>query len=161
MTIVRQAYRVREFAIVVHAWLSGERFDITAKFPEGTGRDERALMMQTLLAERFHLQVHRETRNMQGFALTVAKNGLKIRPVEDKGDRNANTSDGSFVMEQRSMDDIAGQLTNVLRQPVQNETGLKGVLTFSLTYSPERGLPASNTDPVGPSIFTVSKSSLG
>jgi uncharacterized protein (TIGR03435 family) len=64
-------------------------------------------------------------------------------------------------MEQRSMDDVASQLTNVLGQPVQNETGLKGVFTFSLTYSPDRGLAASNTDPAGPSIFTALEEQLG
>ena len=70
-----------------------------------------------------------------------------IQPVEDKGDRNANTGDGRFLMEQRPMDDVASQLTNVLGQPVRNETKLRGVYTFSLAYSPDRGLVASNADP--------------
>jgi uncharacterized protein (TIGR03435 family) len=99
LDIVRQAYGVRQFAIVAPAWLSGERFDVTAKFAAGASRDDRRLMMQVLLAERFHLTVHHETKRVPGFALKVAKNGPKIRPVEDKGDRN------------------------VLNQPVRNETG--------------------------------------
>lgn len=161
LTLVRQAYGVREFAIVAPAWLSGERFDISAKFSEATTREDRRLMMQTLLAERFHLRVHRETREMQGFALIVAKKGPKIQPVEDKGDRNANTGNGRFLMEQRPMDDVASQLTNLLGQPVQNETKLTGVYTFSLMYSPDRGLGASNADPAGPSIFTALEEQLG
>lgn len=59
------------------------------------------------------------------------------------------------------MDDVASQLTNLLGQPVQNETKLTGVYTFSLMYSPDRGLGASNADPAGPSIFTALEEQLG
>jgi uncharacterized protein (TIGR03435 family) len=62
------------------------------------------------------------------------------------------------------MDGIASQLTNVLREPVRNETSLKGVYTFSLAYSPDRRVGANEaepSEPSGPSIFTALEEQLG
>jgi uncharacterized protein (TIGR03435 family) len=59
------------------------------------------------------------------------------------------------------MDGIASQLTNVLREPVRNETSLKGVYTFSLAYSPDRRAGANEAEPSGRSIFTALEEQLG
>jgi uncharacterized protein (TIGR03435 family) len=56
-----------------------ERFDISAKLPEGASEDQIPEMLQALLADRFKLAVHRETKEQPGYALTVAKSGLKIK----------------------------------------------------------------------------------
>jgi uncharacterized protein (TIGR03435 family) len=62
-------------------WLGDERFDITAKVP-----DEK--MLQALLIDRFGLVFHHETQIRAGFALVIARNGVKIRPVPDEGGHN-------------------------------------------------------------------------
>ncbi|HEX3879099.1 MAG TPA: TIGR03435 family protein [Bryobacteraceae bacterium] len=160
-SLVQMAFGIPNFAITAPAWLPGERFDITAKFPEGTSPAERRLMMQALLTDRFHMVFHREKKAIPGFALIVAKNGPKIQPVKDNGDRNANTGGGRFIMEQMPMDDVARQLTGKLGQPVQNETGLAGVFTFSMTYNPDNGMSGKAEDSTIPSVFTALEEQLG
>ena len=161
LTMVKMAFGVPDFRVVAPAWMAGERFDVTAKFAEGSTGDQRRSMMQTLLAERFHLAYHREDRLVPGYALVVAKGGPKIHPVADKGDRNANTGATRFIMEQMPMEEVANQLTGKFQQPVKNETGLDGVYTFSLVYSPETVMKSSENEPAGPSIFTAFEEQLG
>ena len=59
--------------------LDTEKYDIVATIPRGASETDFKQMLQNLLAERFQLAVHRETRERSGYALVVAKNGLKIR----------------------------------------------------------------------------------
>jgi len=60
-------------------WLDTERFDITAKVPEGTTKEQMKVMLQNLLADRFKLALHRETKEMAMYALVVGKNGPKMK----------------------------------------------------------------------------------
>jgi uncharacterized protein (TIGR03435 family) len=118
-------------------------------------------MMQILLVERFNLAVHRETKTSQGFAMVVAKNGLKIQPVEDTGGHRTNASNGSIRLERATMPQFADTLTRQLRQPVQDATGLKGVFNFTLTYTPDRGQNANGAEQAGLSVFTALQEQLG
>src|SRR5690242_17961542 len=77
--LIALAYNIREFQIAgAPAWAGTEHFDIEAHPPHGTGtskgRDTRE-SMQAVLADRFHLTVHREDKEQNIYALTVAKNG--------------------------------------------------------------------------------------
>jgi uncharacterized protein (TIGR03435 family) len=56
------------------------RFDFVAKVPAGTTKEEFRRMLQNLLAERFHLALHYEQKEMPVFTLTVAEHGLKMKP---------------------------------------------------------------------------------
>ena len=67
-------------------WSGGERFDISAKLPEGTSRDQVPAMLQNLLRARFNLAVHREYREEPVYALVAAKGGPKLQPVSQSGD---------------------------------------------------------------------------
>ena len=60
-------------------WLDWDRFDVLAKAPQATTRENLNLMLQNLLADRFKVKFHWDTREIDGFAMTVAKNGPKIR----------------------------------------------------------------------------------
>ncbi len=81
---------------IPHYLLSGmtaagpERFEITAKAPEGATKDQVKLMWQNLLAERFKLTVHHEKKEISGYELVVAKGGLKVKesapPPPENGD---------------------------------------------------------------------------
>jgi uncharacterized protein (TIGR03435 family) len=160
-SIVQYAFSTRSFGVAAPDWLSTTRFDVTARFAAGTSRAECKAMMQELLIERFKLETHRETKRLQGYAITLAKSEPKIRPVEDTGGRNADTGGDRFKMEQVSMAQFAGQLTGRLGQPVEDATRLKGVFTFNLTYTPERGLDENSAQDSGPSIFTAVQEQLG
>src|SRR6202158_6181888 len=73
----------REYALGGPDWLTTERFDIQAKFPADTTPQQVRQMTQALLAERFKLTLHRESKQLPIYALVVGKNGPKIQAVED------------------------------------------------------------------------------
>jgi uncharacterized protein (TIGR03435 family) len=77
--LMRVAYKVKPFQISGPEWLSAERYTITAKMPAGATRDQVPEMIQSLLAERFKLAFHRETKEQSVYALTVMKSGLKLQ----------------------------------------------------------------------------------
>jgi uncharacterized protein (TIGR03435 family) len=67
------------------SWINSFGYDIEAK-PEGaTDPKHMWLMLQTLLADRFKLALHRETREIPVYALTAAKDGLKLPPAKEAG----------------------------------------------------------------------------
>jgi uncharacterized protein (TIGR03435 family) len=80
-----RAYEVKDYQIVGPSWLGSDRFDITAKFPEGATKKDVPAMLQNLLAERFKMTMHREKRELPVYALVVGKNGPKLK----KADENA------------------------------------------------------------------------
>jgi uncharacterized protein (TIGR03435 family) len=79
--LILEAFHISKYQLVAPAWLETARFDIQAIVPKGSTMEERRSMLQTLLAERFHLRFHRETREVSGYRLTVAKGGLKLREL--------------------------------------------------------------------------------
>jgi uncharacterized protein (TIGR03435 family) len=83
--LITQAYRLSGYQLVGGpSWLDSERFDILAKAPEGSGPDQTMLMLRGLLAERFKLKVHGETRETQIYALVLARNDGKLGPKLSK-----------------------------------------------------------------------------
>ena len=77
--LIQNAYQLQAFQIVGGPeWINSERYDVEAK-PEGnTPREQMWKMLQTLLADRFHLALHRETRDVPGYALTLGKGAVKL-----------------------------------------------------------------------------------
>lgn len=76
---IRTAYQVKEYQISGPDWLNSARFDIVAKLPEGAAIDRVPAMLQALLADRFKLSLHRETKEHAVYALLVGKNGAKLQ----------------------------------------------------------------------------------
>ena len=64
--------------IVGPPWLRSSRYDIDAKIPAGTTNDQFRIMLQNLLAERFHVTLHHEMRDLPGYGLTVGKGKVKL-----------------------------------------------------------------------------------
>jgi uncharacterized protein (TIGR03435 family) len=79
VSVLIRAYDVKVYQVTGPAWLSSDRYDIAAKIPESTNKEQCNLMLQSLLAERFHLVLHHETRELQGYELAVGKSGPKLR----------------------------------------------------------------------------------
>jgi uncharacterized protein (TIGR03435 family) len=65
------------------AWIESEWYDINAKVPPGATQDQVNRMLQNLLAERFGLKLHHESREVSGYELVVSKNGSKLKPAAD------------------------------------------------------------------------------
>jgi uncharacterized protein (TIGR03435 family) len=78
--VIQFAFGVKTSQIAGPEWLAIDQFDLAAKIPEGATKEQFQLMLQRLLAERVALQFHRETRDLDGYNLTVAKGGPKMQP---------------------------------------------------------------------------------
>jgi uncharacterized protein (TIGR03435 family) len=79
MDVLMRAYDVNSDRITGPSWLGTERYDILAKLPDGVSKEQIPAMLQTLLAERFRMTVHRETKEQSVYALVVGKDGPKLK----------------------------------------------------------------------------------
>lgn len=80
--MITRAYNLKFWEFSAPDWLKtfqGPKFDISANIPEGATREQFQLMLQNMLIERFRLKVHRETREVQIYELSIAKNGPKLK----------------------------------------------------------------------------------
>jgi uncharacterized protein (TIGR03435 family) len=77
--LLTTAFRVKPYQISGPSWMSEQRFDILAKIPEGGSTDQVPEMLQALLAERFGLKYHRESKEHEMYGLVVGKNGPKLK----------------------------------------------------------------------------------
>jgi uncharacterized protein (TIGR03435 family) len=74
-----RAYQVKNREIFGPGWMDSVHFNLTAKVPTGASKDDSAAMFRNLLAERFHVELHRENRILPAYSLTVAKGGVKMK----------------------------------------------------------------------------------
>ena len=81
--LVIDAYGVKSYQVSGPDWMNTLRFDIVAKVPAGATPEQLKIMLRRLLADRFQMTVHRESREVQGFALEVGANGLKLKEIKD------------------------------------------------------------------------------
>lgn len=81
--VLCKAYGVERYQISAPPWLDQERFDITAKIPPNTTKAQFQRMLQSLLADRFKLDLHKEAKPLPVYALLIAKNGLKLKVSSD------------------------------------------------------------------------------
>jgi uncharacterized protein (TIGR03435 family) len=123
-------------------WIKSDRFNVDAKVedPSKATEEELLQMLQALLTERFSLKLRRETRDMPGYGLIVAKNGPKLH--EAKGDEvsgrfgpNFKPGPGpnTFTARAYSMPMLADVLM-FLGDPVVDKTGLAGKYDFTLSW---------------------------
>lgn len=77
--LINMAYGVRDYQVTAPSWMDTARFDITAKVPDGATKDDYRLMLQNLLAERFKLVVHKDSKEVPIYALLVGKSGAKLK----------------------------------------------------------------------------------
>jgi uncharacterized protein (TIGR03435 family) len=148
LQLVSVAYKVRVDYITGPSWASDLRFDIEGKMPEGAKNSETNEMLQSLLADRFALQFHRETKTASGYAMVVAKDGPRFEPAVESSAPPADPEEMKRRMEKMmeemrkptggprpasswrsataTMDQVASTLASWLHAPVVNETGLTG-----------------------------------
>ena len=78
--LLMSAYGVKADQISGPGWIESERYDIEAKVPPGATKAQFSLMLQNLLADRFKLALHKDAKEFSVYELTVAKDGLKMKP---------------------------------------------------------------------------------
>jgi uncharacterized protein (TIGR03435 family) len=105
---------------------------LDAKFPPNTGEKDVALMMQTLLAERFGLHLHRETRAQNSYALLPGKTKFKLQPVAPGESSQMTNRSGHATMKKSPLADLAEWLSSRLEYLVEDMTGISGVYDIKL-----------------------------
>jgi uncharacterized protein (TIGR03435 family) len=131
---VEWAYHLKDYQVTGPGWIDNERFDIVGKAADPVRDDELRKMLQTLLADRFKLVFHRETRELPVYALTVGKEGSKMKQSEGEGESNLKPKGARPVItaDHTSMTQLAELLSQPLRRPVIDMTGLKGGFDFTI-----------------------------
>ncbi|HEY4045691.1 MAG TPA: TIGR03435 family protein [Acidobacteriaceae bacterium] len=195
--VISQAYGIREDLISgAPSWVDSARYDIEAKVagPDVAelpklSVDQRGSMLQSLLADRFELKAHRETKELPVYELVIAKNGPQLKEAKP-GDTYANGIKGPDGVAHAGMMRIGpGQLTGQgipmttmvkllsrqLHRTILDKTGLTGNYDITLQWAPEEGpspmfprpggaqqeTAPPSPDSSGPSIFTAIQEQLG
>ena len=166
---VRQAYAVKDYQIEGPAWTATERYDITAKVPPGTTPEQRRAMEQNLLADRFRLKIHNETKEMQVYALMPAKGGVKVQPdpADAKPGYTRFKGAGHIEAVRLSFAQFAETISRFVDHPVVDRTDTPGLFDFKLDFAMDPALlmlpgtaakaaaRAESPDQDLPSIFTA------
>jgi uncharacterized protein (TIGR03435 family) len=137
-------------------WLDSEFFDVNAKAADGAHLSYELLqpLLQQLLQQRFHLVAHRETRNLPGYVLLVAKGEPRVH-ITKGGAPYGYIFSGKLRLQNSDMDAFAGALVSPVGRPIVNKTGIQGNYDIKLDYA--EGV----TDSPLPSIFTALQEQLG
>ena len=173
------AYGLKSYQISgATGWMDADHYDIVATLEDTSenglaGKDQPRLRqqhegariraaLQALLAERFHLKIHRETKIVPGYALLVAKSGFKLTPIESDSLPNMHSDGRKLTAERWSMGRMADFLASQLNQPVIDQTHIEGIFNLKLEWSPEDlGGRAPSSPLQAPSIFTAIQEQLG
>jgi uncharacterized protein (TIGR03435 family) len=170
--LIQRIYAVQESQIVGGPpWMESgsDRFDITAKIETDTppSTDQLWVMLQRLLADRFALKFHRETKMRQGYALVPGKTGPKLGEAAGAVP-NLMANRGQLQASHVSMSMFINFLSRYLGRPIFDGTGLGGSYDFKMTWTPgetEQALPAGDNaaavDSAATSIFSALQDQLG
>jgi len=190
-SLVCMAYGLSDYQVSGGpGWVDSDYYDVNAKMDDSTmemlgklapGQAQlmRQQMLQAVLAERFKLTIHRETKQVPVFTLVVAKSGPKMHPsapttaaADGNNGPNGQRPQGMMRMgwetdamtltaEGISMEGFTPQLAGMLRSTVENKTGLKGNYDFTLRYTPDEVRDAMNSSSFAPPIFAAVQEQLG
>ena len=151
--LIRAAYGLDDYRIAGGPkWIDNDKFSVVYK-PVGP---QASLMLRALLADRFKLASHMETRELPIYALTVVKGGPKMEKADQPGGTSAG---GAMIRGTMDMSVLSSYLSSILGRGVTDQTGLKGAWKFSLKWTPD-DQPAAATGNA-PSLFTAIQEQLG
>jgi uncharacterized protein (TIGR03435 family) len=150
--LLAEAYRLQMNQVLGPGWLDRNEYDVDAKATGAATREQMALMLRSLVAERFKLTQHSEMREMRVYELVVGKSGSKIRPMSD-GETATARAGFHFHGDLRQFADLlAVQLSipapanpaeparaSASPIPVLDKTALPGIFDFSVDIHPELG----------------------
>lgn len=136
-SVVQWAYHLQTIQVTGPGWLESDRYDIIAKAAGPASPDQLRSMTQTLLAQRFKLGFHKETKEMPAYVVTVAKGGHKMKPSEGEGDMEVKPSANRMVasFSHVTLARLAEMISSPLQGVVVDQTGLKGEWDFTLDAS--------------------------
>jgi uncharacterized protein (TIGR03435 family) len=149
-SLIVEAYHVQPFQVTGGpGWLDLDELDVDARAGSPANKEELRSMLQALLTTRFHLQLHRDFKDMRVYALSVDKGGPKLHAAE--GELRASTSPQNFHGDMRqftnlisiqlsipSVDDpTRPAIASGAPVPVIDKTGLQGNYDISVNLRPD------------------------
>jgi uncharacterized protein (TIGR03435 family) len=152
LNLIVEAYHVQPFQVTGGpGWLDLDEFDLDARSAAPSTPDQMRLMLQTLLADRFHLALHRETRNLRVYALTLEKPSPNLHRAT--GELPPTTSPANFHGDMRHFanlisiglsipptnDPTRPSIASGPPVPVIDRTGLEGNFDIGIDVPPELG----------------------
>lgn len=156
LTVLEHAFSMKYWQIVGPSWLGAEMYSIEAIMPEGAPPQKLGPMLQTMLAGRFGLKFHRDTKEMPVFALKVGAKGLKLKPIIPKPDSYSQSmSRGHLSAKGMQLPAFAGFLSQAAGRPVIDMTGVTDAFDIELRW------PADKDDFGGKAIAIAIDEQLG
>jgi uncharacterized protein (TIGR03435 family) len=187
--LITVAWHVDNFQVLSRTYLDAPAFDLTATIPPGATKEQFRVMLQNLLAERFGLEVHVESRDFPAYELVVAKGGFKLkeavagastpqldgpegrdgwpglRPGRPDMASNASASGGYNLVRLRGREQSIAAFAEFLPVPgylpVVDKTGIIGKYNFALEYTRDQPGALPDAPPIVPDLFTVMQRQLG
>src|ERR1039457_5271496 len=134
---IRWAWHVSEYQVTGPDWLDSERYEIAGKAAGPATEEELRLMMQALLRERFKLTLHPQTKELGAYLLVAGKNGPKVHESTTEGEPSIETNrkQMSVSVQRAPVSQLVEMLSNVMRAPVIDMTGLKGRYDLNLNVA--------------------------
>ncbi len=174
--LITFAYDIRPHQLIGGpGWMNSDRYDIVARpNAEDAAEEPKRVIgfsvagdpthqrVQALLADRFHLVIHKETREMPVFALVVAKNGPHLTPSgPDSKGPSIQGRNGQLTCRKLSLADFAMRtLAGRMGRNVIDKTGISGEFDFEIKYAEDRGA-AATADISGPDFLTAMQEQIG
>jgi len=161
--LIQNAFGLQDFQIVGGPeWMETARFDISATANADIAPPQVRVMMRALLADRFKLSTHTETRQAPIYALRMARPdgrlGDGLKPAGADGRGGFRNTGASLRSERVSIADFAREITAYAGRPVIDETGLKGDFSLTINWAED---PAGGGDANAASLFTAIREQLG
>jgi uncharacterized protein (TIGR03435 family) len=130
--LISLAYKVKPYQITGPDWMASQRFDIIAKLPDGASKDDVPMMLQALLADRFKLALHRESKEGPVLALVVGKGGPKMR--ESPEAPKPIDADAPLAPGERQIDGPDGPMRMTVNRNGSStmNMGAKGTVSYSM-----------------------------
>ena len=165
--LIEQAYAVNAWQVIGGPeWVRLDRFTVRATTAQPVGRDQMRRLLQVLLEDRFQLQLLREPQSVSLYRLTTTSvRNLKPAGPTDRPVINVREIDNAgYRWDGRSatMGTLADALSQYLRAPVVDDTGLFGTFNFRLDFTHDDVFGNLDSDPrEGPTIFAALDKQLG
>jgi uncharacterized protein (TIGR03435 family) len=169
--LLGEAYSVYDFQISGGPkWVDDDRYDVEVKAQNDTRPTKAQLkaMLQKVLADRFSLEFHRDTKTLPVYALELAKGGPKFQPSKDaEGDPYFRLFQRRQITAQRApLAFLTETLSQLLGRPVLDKTGLQGIFDFKLEWTPDATQVRSSDEPASdddniPSLSGAVQEQLG
>jgi bla regulator protein blaR1 len=141
------------------SWIDADRYDIVAKAEGNASDNQMKMMVQALLADRFHLKLHHESRELPVYVVSAGKTAPKLFPPKEgevhslrvmpQVGTDQKVSSFHIVATRFSLTQLNDTFARQLGRVIVNQTGLDGDFDFTMDLTPDEGRP----NPLDPSLL--------